>query len=117
MGKAKTVYINTTERFSPEMPWPARGALFRLFEKRGPSEVESGSLEFGESEWALFHLLDRGSVKPGTDGEDEFLAGTWTMPLGDKQVRADFKPRALWAAFRSFEAPPRQIVPGAQPCR
>jgi type VI secretion system protein ImpL len=118
MGKAKTAYINTTERFAPEMPWPARGALFRLYERRnGQSEVESGSLEFGESEWALFHMFDRGSMKPSSDGDDDFIAGTWAVPLSDKTVRADFKPRDLWGAFRGFEPPPRQIVAGATPCR
>jgi type VI secretion system protein ImpL len=107
-GGHKVTYFNTKERWD-ELPWPARGALFRFFQKSG-----EGELGYEDGEWALFRLMEDGKLSSTSDGE-EYLAGTWTPPLGEGVIRADLKPAGLVRAFRGLEVP-RGIVAGAGGC-
>ncbi|HXU81316.1 MAG TPA: type VI secretion system membrane subunit TssM [Polyangia bacterium] len=101
-------YINTRERWE-DVVWPARGASFMLHNKAG--QAERG---YSDAEWGLFHLLDDAKVEKGSDTED-FLKASWPTPLGDGQVKADFKPVTLWKLWRGFEIP-KQVVNGARGC-
>ncbi|HET6280415.1 MAG TPA: type VI secretion IcmF C-terminal domain-containing protein, partial [Polyangia bacterium] len=107
-GGKKVTYFNTKERWE-DVPWPARGALFHFYQKAG-----DGDLGYTDSEWALFRLLENGKLTASSDGED-YLAGSWTPPLGEGAIRADVKPAALLRAFRGLEVP-RSIVQGAGGC-
>jgi type VI secretion system protein ImpL len=108
-GGHKLTYFNTKERWE-DLPWPAQGALFRLFQKSGDGEMGRP-----EGEWALFHLLDDGKLVSASDGE-EYLSGTWTPTDGGAAVHADVKPAAMLRAFRGLEIP-RGIVSGGGGCR
>ena len=70
----------------------------------------------------LWHYLGRGldkrwvSMSTAQTGDTEdFLRATWPTPLGDGQVKADFKPTTLWKLFKGFEMP-RAVVGGARGC-
>jgi type VI secretion system protein ImpL len=107
-GGHKVTYFNTVERWE-DLPWPARGALFRFFQKSG-----EGELGYTDGEWALFRLMEDGKLSSTSDGEG-YLAGTWTPPLGEGVIRADLKPAGLLRAFRGLDVP-RGIVVGAAGC-
>jgi type VI secretion system protein ImpL len=104
----KIEYFNTKERWQ-DLGWPARGALFRFYQKSG-----EGELGYTDGEWALFHLVEDGRVTTASDGE-EYLAGAWSPPLGEGTIRADLKPAGLLRAFRGLEMP-RGIVVGTSGC-
>ncbi|HEY4185055.1 MAG TPA: type VI secretion system membrane subunit TssM [Polyangia bacterium] len=108
MGGKKVSYINTKERWE-DLSWPARGALFHFYQKSG-----EGDLGYPDGEWALFRLLENGKLTTSSEGED-YLAGTWSPPLGEGVIRADVRPSALLRAFRGLEIP-RSIVSGASGC-
>jgi type VI secretion system protein ImpL len=108
MGGKKVTYFNTKERWE-DLVWPARGALFHFFQKSA-----EGELGYTDGEWALFHFLENGKLTTTSEGDD-YLAGTWTPPLGEGVIRADVKPAALLRAFRGLEVP-RGIVAGASGC-
>jgi type VI secretion system protein ImpL len=107
-GGRKVTYINTKERWD-DLVWPARGALFRFYQKS--SEGEMG---YTDGEWALFHLIEDGRVASASDGE-EYLTGTWNPPLGEGAIRADLKPAGMLRAFRGLDLP-RAVVGGASGC-
>jgi type VI secretion system protein ImpL len=107
-GGKKITYFNAKERWE-EIPWPSRGALFHYYFPKG-----EGELGYTDGEWALFHLLEDGKLTTSSEGE-EYLAGTWSPPLGEGVVHADVKPAALLRAFRGLEMP-RSIVAGAAGC-
>jgi type VI secretion system protein ImpL len=107
-GGRKVTYFNAKERWD-DLVWPARGALFRYFQKSG-----EGELGYTDGEWALFRLLEDGKLASSQDGE-EYLAGTWTPPLGEGAIRADVKPAGLLRAFRGLDVP-RSIVAGSGGC-
>ena len=102
MGGRKVTYFNTKERWE-DLSWPARGALFRFYQKSG-----EGELGYTDGEWALFHFLENGKFTTSADGED-YLAGTWVPPL------ADVRPAALLRAVRGLDLP-RAIVTGSSGC-
>ena len=106
IGGHKVNYINTKERWE-DLMWPARGAMFRYYQKSG-----EGEMGYTDGEWALLHLIDDGKISTSTDG-DEYLTGTWTPPLQDGSIRADIRPARLVRAFRGLELP-RSIVTGAE---
>lgn len=108
MGGRKVTYFNTKERWE-DLTWPARGALFRFYQKSGEGEIG-----YPDGEWALFHLLESGRFMASSEGE-EYLAGTWLPPLSDGPIRADIKPAVLLRAFRGLELP-RGIVVGSSGC-
>jgi type VI secretion system protein ImpL len=107
-GSRKITYINSKERWE-DLPWPARGALFRFYQKSG-----EGEMGYTDGEWALFHLIEEGKVTAASDGE-EYLTGTWSPPLGEGVIRADIRPAGLLRAFRGLEVP-RSIVAGSSGC-
>jgi type VI secretion system protein ImpL len=105
----KTInYINTRERWEDVM-WPARGASFVLHNQKGGADKG-----FAGVDWGLFHLLDDAKIEKGSDTE-EFLKASWPTPLGDGQVKVDFKPTSLWKPFKGLEMP-RAVVAGARGC-
>jgi type VI protein secretion system component VasK len=108
MGGRKVTYFNTKERWE-DLSWPARGALFRFYQKSG-----EGELGYTDGEWALFHFLENGKFTTSADGED-YLAGTWVPPLAEGSIRADVRPAALLRAFRGLDLP-RAIVTGSSGC-
>jgi type VI secretion system protein ImpL len=102
-------YINTRERWE-DVVWPARGASFMLYSKSGQDERGHPG-----AEWGLFHLLDDAkTIERGSDTED-FLKASWPTPLGDNQVKVDFKPVTLWKLWKGFDIP-KQVVNGARGC-
>jgi type VI secretion system protein ImpL len=101
-------YINTVERWE-DLAWPARGANFMLHNRSGAAERG-----YPPSDWGLFHLIDDAKIERGSDSE-EFLKALWPTPIGDGQVKADFKPVTLWKMFRGLEMP-KAIVGGARGC-
>jgi type VI protein secretion system component VasK len=107
-GGRTVSYINTRERWEDVM-WPARGASFLL-------QNQSGTVEMGKNgvDWGLFHILDDAKMERGSDTED-FLKATWQTPIGDGQMKVDFKPTTLWKPFKGFDVP-RAIVGGARGC-
>ncbi|MDB4979453.1 MAG: hypothetical protein JWM82_205, partial [Myxococcales bacterium] len=107
-GGRKVTYFNAKERWD-DLLWPARGALFRYFQKAG-----EGELGYTDGEWALFRLIEDGKLTSSSDGED-YLAGAWTPPLGEGAIRADLRPAGLLRAFRGLDVP-RSIVVGAGGC-
>jgi type VI secretion system protein ImpL len=107
-GDHKVTYFNSTEHWE-DLTWPARGALFRYFQKGG-----EGELGYTDGEWALFRLIEAGKLSSSSEG-DEYLAGTWTPPLGEGAIRADLKPAGLLRAFHGLEVP-RSIVAGVGSC-
>jgi type VI protein secretion system component VasK len=107
-GGRTVTYINTKERWEDVM-WPARGAGFTLYDQHGHADNGNQNVD-----WGLFHLLDDAKIERASDTED-FLKATWPTPLGDGQLRADFKPTTLWKPFRGFDMP-RVIVNGARGC-
>jgi type VI protein secretion system component VasK len=108
MGGHKVTYFNAKERWE-DLVWPARGALFHFYQKSG-----EGELGYTDGEWALFRFLENGKFTSSSDGDD-YVAGTWSPPLGDGVIRADVKPAALLRAFHGLEAP-RSIVAGGGSC-
>ena len=108
-GGKKITYFNAKERWD-DIPWPGRGALFHFYYPKGGE----GDLGYTDGEWALLHLLEDGRLATSSEGE-EYLAGSWTPPLGDGVIHADVKPAALLRAFRGIEMP-RSIVNGAGGC-
>ncbi len=108
MGGKKVSYINSKERWE-DLTWPARGALFHFYQKSG-----EGELGYTDGEWALFRFLENGKFATSSEGED-YVAGTWTPPLGDGVIHADVKPAALLRAFHGLEFP-RSIVAGGGSC-
>ena len=106
-GDHKVTYFNSTERWE-NLVWPARGALFRYFQKGG-----EGELGYTDGEWALFRIIQDGKLTSSSEGE-EYLAGAWSPPLGGV-IRADLRPAGLLRAFRGLEVP-RSIVSGAGTC-
>jgi len=108
-GGKKITYFNAKERWD-DIQWPGRGALFHFYYPKGGE----GDLGYTDGEWALLHLLEDGKLATSSEGE-EYLAGSWTPPLGDGVIHADVKPAALLRAFRGVEMP-RSIVNGAGGC-
>ncbi len=108
-GGKKITYFNAKERWD-DVPWPGRGALFHFYYPKGGE----GDLGYTDGEWALLHLLEDGKLVTSSEGE-EYLAGSWTPPLGDGVIHADVKPAALLRAFRGVEMP-RSVVNGAGGC-
>jgi type VI protein secretion system component VasK len=108
-GGKKVTYFNAKERWD-DIPWPGRGALFHFYYPKGGE----GDLGYTDGEWALLHLLEDGKLATSSEGE-EYLAGSWTPPLGDGVIHADVKPAALLRAFRGVEMP-RSVVNGAGGC-
>jgi len=108
-GGKKITYFNAKERWD-DIPWPGRGALFHFYYPKGGE----GDLGYTDGEWALLHLLEDGKLATSSEGE-EYLAGSWTPPLGDGVIHADVKPAALLRAFRGVEMP-RSVVNGAGGC-
>jgi len=83
--------------------------LFHFYQKSG-----EGELGYTDGEWALFRFLENGKFTTSNEGED-YVAGTWTPPLGDGVIHADVKPAALLRAFHGLEFP-RSIVAGGGSC-
>ncbi len=108
-GGKKITYFNAKERWD-EVPWPGRGALFHFYYPKGGE----GDLGYTDGDWALLHLLEDGKLVTSSEGE-EYLAGSWTPPLGDGVIHADVKPAALLRAFRGIDMP-RSVVNGAGGC-
>jgi type VI protein secretion system component VasK len=109
-GGRKVTYFNTKERWD-DLVWPARGALLRMVQKSG----ETDELGFPDGEWALFRLMENGKPSVVSEGGEDFLSASWTTPLRDAVVRADFKPSGLLRAFRAIDVP-RVVVAGASGC-
>jgi hypothetical protein len=59
--------------------------------------------------------MENGKPSVVSEGGEDFLSASWTTPLRDAVVRADFKPSGLLRAFRAIDVP-RVVVAGASGC-
>ncbi len=109
-GGRKVTYFNTKERWD-DLVWPARGALFRLYQKANQGD----DLGYPDGEWALYRLIEDGKGVPGSEGGEDYLSASWLTPLRDATVKADFKPASLLRAFRAIDVP-HAVVAGAGGC-